>query len=280
MTRHRIFLSIAVVSVLAFPALVHAEDLVPVDSFFFTAGIYHADNDVKLRMHPKNGSVPGSHVDVKRDLGLDMDGAEGFFEVGGSFAREGSSHRHKFEAFHYGYDSSSSLSLSDDYQIGDDVFAEGADFEGNMEVKLLGVSYTWLFHNTDSSALGVGLGAIRYDVTAALGASSIVNGELETASAAIDEASWVPQIHGEYVKLLSDHWRVGVDASYIKKSGGKFSGDAVDLTAKLEYFPWRHVGFSLRYNYNDISLKFKKSSFTGDVDVKTRGPQLAATVRF
>ena len=280
MKYNKLKLTAALIIAMTAPVLAQADTLEPVDKFYFSAGAYHASNDVKLRWDPKTGSVPGTNINAERDLGLDLDGTEGFFEVGGSFRRDGSSHRHKFEAFHYGYDANSSMKLDGNFQIGDDVFIDGADFEGDLEVKLLGASYTWFFHNTDDTAFGVGLGAVRYDVSAKLGAAAIVNGNIQAVSASVSEANWVPQIHAEYVKSLSEHWRVGADASYIRKSGGAFSGDAVDLSAKVDYFPWQHFGFSLRYNYNDISLKFNKSHFAGDVDVKTRGPQLIATLRF
>lgn len=269
------------VGAVAAPAALAAETLEPVDKYFFSLGAYRASNDVKLRWEPTTGSIPGSHIDVKRDLGLDLDGTEGFFEAGASFGHGSrSGHRHKFELFRYGYNAQSSLLLTDDFQIGDDLFVEGADFEGDLDITLLGASYTWFFHHGDQSAFGIGMGAIRYEVSAALAAAAMVNGEVEAVSAGISESNWVPQIHAEYVKSLSRHWRVGVDASFVKKSGGGFSGEAIDLGAKVDYFPWQNFGFSLRYNYNDINLEFDKSRFNGAIDIKTHGPQLMATLRF
>ncbi len=281
MKRSTLYLSLSALAALSSSAALHAETLTPVDKYYFSLGAYRASNDVKLNMEPTTGTEPGAHVDLKRDLGLDMDGTEGFFEAGASFGHGGrSGHRHKFEVFRYGYDAASSLTLTDGYQIGDDVFVEGADFEGDFDVKLLGASYTWFFHHNDHSAFGVGVGAIRYQVSAALAAAVETEGGVDVSSAAFSESNWVPQIHAEYVTLLSEHWRMGVDASFVKKSGGSFSGNAIDVGAKVEYFPWQHFGFSLRYNYNDIDLDFKKSHFTGGVDIKTHGPQLIATLRF
>ncbi len=274
-------LALSAVAALASPAVVQAETLAPVDKYFFSLGTYHANNDVDLKWEPSTGSASGSSIDLKRDLGIDLDGTEGFFEAGASFGHGSrSGHRHKFEMFGYGYDAKSSMTLTDGYQIGDEVFVEGADFEGDFEIRLLGASYTWFFHHDDRSAFGVGIGAIRYKVSSALAAAVETDGGIEVASAAISESNWVPQIHAEYVRLLSSHWRVGVDASFVKKSGGGFSGEAIDLGAKVDYFPWEHFGFSLRYNYNDINLDFEKSHFTGGIDIKTHGPQLIATLRF
>lgn len=274
-------LSIAVFSALVVaPFAASAEEVSPIDSFFVSAGVYKSSNDVKLRWQPTSGTNPGSHVDLKRNLGIDTDGTDPFFEIGGSFSHGENGHRHKFEASHFGYKGESSLLLDGDYVIGDDIYVEGADFEGDLEVKMTSLSYTWFFHNRNGNAFGIGLGAIRYDVSATFGAAAIVNEEVAAVEGRMSEAAWVPQIHAEYAKSLSKQWRIGLDASYIKKSGGSVEGDAIDVGAKVDYMPWDHFGFSLRYNYNDVELDFKKSRFTGDVDVKSRGPQLMATYRF
>lgn len=262
------------------PAVAIAADIEPVDRFFASAGVYHSSNDVKLRWQPSSGVSAGSHVDLKRDLGVDTDGTDPFFEIGGSFGHGEHGHRHKFEAFRYGYDGMSSLTLDGNYVIGDDTYVEGADFEGDLDVKMTGLSYTWFFHNRNGSAFGIGVGAIRYDISASFAAAALVNEDIEAVYGSVSEAAWVPQIHAEYAKSLSRSWRIGLDASYVKKSGGSIEGDAIDLGAKVDYMPWKHLGFSLRYNYNDVELDFKKSRFTGDIDVKSRGPQLMATYRF
>lgn len=281
MKRSNPLIFLAALSVFALPAAAQTATLAPVDGYFLSVGAYRASNDARLNWEPSGGTAPGSRIDLQRDLGLDLDGTEGFFEAGASFGHGGrSGHRHKFETFRYGYDANSSMTLTDGYRIGDDVFVEGADFEGAFDVKLLGASYTWFFHHNDRSAFGVGVGAIRYDVSAALAAAVDTDGEVDAVSAAFSESNWVPQIHAEYVRSLSAHWRVGLDASFVEKSGGGFSGRAVDVGAKVDYFPWEHFGFSLRYNYNDIDLDFRKSRFTGGVDIETHGPQLMATLRF
>lgn len=280
MNHKMMMLILATAGVTAMPSAASAAEMLePIDRFSLSLGTYRANNDVKLHWEPTTGPAAASQIDLERDLGIDLDGTEAFFDASASFGhRRG--HRHRVRMFGYGYDASSSMQLTGDYQVGDDVFVEGADFEGDFEVKLLGASYTWFFHHTGHSAFGVGLGAIRYNVSTALAAAIEVDGQVQAASAAFSESNWVPQVHAEYVKSLSRHWRAGVDASYVKKSGGAFSGKAIDLGARVDYFPWDSLGFSLRYNYNDIDLEFGKSHFTGGVDIKTHGPQLIATLRF
>lgn len=274
-TALRLLPSLALVLPSAF-VMADAAAVEPVDRFFVSVGAYKADNDVKLRWHPTSGTVEGTHVSVKRDFGMPLDRTEPFFEIGGTIGRH-----HQIKAFHYGYDASKSKILERDLIIGDDIYRENAAFEGDFDISLLGASYTWLFHRNDVSAFGVGLGAIRYKVSAGLAAAlENEDGSVDAASGSISQAHWAPLLRAEYVHSIGEHWRIGIDAAYVRKSGSKVSGSATDFNAKVEYFPWRHFGFSLRYNYNDINLEFDRNAFSGKIDIVNRGPQLVATYRF
>src|SRR5690606_39647710 len=83
------------------PAASAADVMEPVDKYFFSLGLYRASNDVDLRWEPTTGTVPGTSIDVERDLGIDLDGTAGVFEAGASFG-PGGRHLHPFETFRYG----------------------------------------------------------------------------------------------------------------------------------------------------------------------------------
>ena len=87
-------------------------------------------------------------------------------------------------------------------------------------------------------------------------------------------------IRSDDVHALSAHWRWGASLAYTRKTGGNVTGDARDVQVELEYFPWRHAGFSLRYNYNDVDLDFERTRFDGNLNLNNRGPQLLAMLRF
>ena len=65
-----------------------------------------------------------------------------------------------------------------------------------------------------------------------------------------------------------------------RKGSGNVTGEALDAQVELEYFPWEHFGFSLRYNYNDVDLDFGRTRFDGNINLNNRGPQLLGTFRF
>lgn len=276
--KHSNNLRIRAVLALALPAMAGATDAAAVeavDRFYISAGAYKANNDVTLRRDSASGTTQGTHVDLKRDFGLDMDKTESYLEIGGTIGR-----RHRLKAFRYGHDASATRVLERDLVIGDDIYRETAAATGDIDIGLLGASYSWLLHHGERSAFGIGLGAIRYKVSANLAAALDNDGEIEAVASSISESHWAPLLHLEYIRSIADHWRVGVDASYVRKSGGKVSGDAIDLGVKAEFFPWEHFGFALRYNYNDIDLEFEHSGHRDEINIKNRGPQLVATYRF
>lgn len=259
------------------PGMALAQDsLPPVDRFYAGAGWYWSDNDLDTRWDATDGSL-GTRVDFQRDLGFDDGQGALVWNVGGSL---GANRQHKLDAFGYDYDDESVRLLDRELGIEDNVYPVDAAFAGTLDVKITGLSYTWLFHHTDRQAFGVGLGAVRYEVDADLAAAADVDGTMVTYENAFSEDAWAPMLRAEYVHAFAERWRWGAVLSYVKKSGGNVTGDAVDAQVEVEYFPWQHFGFSLRYNYNDVDLDFERSRFDGNVNLKNRGPQLLAMVRF
>lgn len=259
------------------PATSLAQDaLPPVDRFHVGAGRYRADHDLDTRWDASDGAL-GTHVNFQRDLGF-VDRQDALvWSIGGSLGEE---RRHAFDAFGYDYDDDTTRLLDRTLQIGDNAYPVGADLAGRMDLKVTGVSYTWLFHHDGQRAFGVGLGAMRYDVEIDLEATAVVAGAPVAYANTLSEDEWAPMLRAEYAQSLSDRWRWGASLAYTKKTGGNVTGDARDLQVRLEYFPWQRVGFSLRYNYNDVDLDLERTRFDGNLNLNNRGPQLLAMLRF
>lgn len=251
-----------------------AQDLTPLDGFRFAAGAYFSDNDLSIRADGSD-DIPGTHVDFQRDLGFDDSETAVTWQADVAFFD-----RHQISAFGYGYDSDAERTLSADFDIDDETFRADAAFAGDLDIRILGLAYTWYFHHGERNAFGVGLGAVRYELDSGLAASIDINGTVETATAAIDEDAWAPMIRAEYVQVLSPHWRLSVEAAAVRKPSGSVSGTAIDAGVGVEWYPWRHLGVAVRYNYHDIDLDLDKSSYSGEINVENRGPQVLATLRF
>ena len=262
---------------MALPLATHAQDyLAPVDRFYLGLGRYLSGNDLDTRWNATDGSA-GTRINFQRDLGfVEHEGAL-FWNVGGSL---GQHRQHKFDAFGYDYDDDSTRVLARELNVGDNAYPVSAGFDGTLDVKISGLSYTWFFNRSDQHAFGAGIGAVRYDPSFDMAAMVSGEGGGATLENQASEAAWAPLLRVEYVRSLSRHWRWGAALSYVQASGGNASGHAVDAQVEVEYFPWQHVGFSLRYNYNDVALDFQRPRFDGKVELQNRGPQLVAMLRF
>ena len=256
---------------------VAAQDALPaVDRFHIGAGRYWADHDLDTRWDASDGSL-GTHVNFQRDLGF-VDRQDALaWSIGGSLGEE---RRHAFEAFGYDYDDDTVRLLDRTLLIGDNAYPVDAAFTGRLDLKITGVSYTWFFLQNGRRAAGVGLGAMRYDIEADLDATATVVGSPVAYANDLSEAEWAPMLRAEYAQSLSAHWRWGVSLAYTRKNSGNVTGDALDAQVELEYFPWEHFGFSLRYNYNDVDLDFERFRFDGNLNLNNRGPQLLGKLRF
>ena len=259
------------------PSPVLAQDTLPaVDRFYLAAGHYRADHDLDTRWDASDGSL-GTNVNFQRDLGF-VDRQDALaWRIGGSF---GQARHHTLDAFGYDYEDASARFLDRDLEIGDSTYPVDAAFTGRLDLEVTGVSYTWMFLQDGRRALGIGLGAMRYDIVADLDAAATVGGTPVAYANDLSEDASAPMLRAEYAHVLSARWRWGASLAYTRKNGGNVTGDAMDAQVELEYFPWERFGFSLRYNYNHVDLDFTRSRFDGNLNLDNRGPQLLGKLRF
>lgn len=256
-----------------------AADVAPLDVFWIGAGVYESRNDLDIRLDGRDLAA-GTNVNLQRDFGFDNRENAASFEAGFTVAN-----RHQIAASMHRYDSSSTRTLTNTFDIDDQQFAVDAAFAGTLDVRTTTVGYTYFFHSTESSAFGVGIGGVRYGVEAQLSAIGQLDDgsgqpELISANVRKSEDVWAPLLRAQYSRMLGERWRLGLELAGVKKSGGSVQGDALDAIAGVDYFPWQNVGLSLRYNYNNVSLEYDKVSYLGTLDLKNRGPSINALIRF
>ncbi|RZA28631.1 MAG: hypothetical protein EOP02_06835 [Proteobacteria bacterium] len=256
-----------------------AEELTPLDRFWVGAGVYDSDNDLDIRIDGED-LVDGTEVNFQRDFGFDEKELATTVDAGFTLAN-----RHQFTVSGHRYSSSASRTLDETYDVDDQQFVVDADFDGDLDISIMSVGYTYFFHSNERSAFGVGLGGVRYAIDADMVAAGVVDdgeGGVTVVSADVSksESAWAPMLRVQYSQMLGDQWRLHVELAGVKKSNGSVQGDAIDASVSVDYFPWEHFGFSLRYNYNDVDLDYTKSSYNGRLNLKNQGPSLLAIVRF
>ena len=272
-------LATALCGVLLAPAAL-AEDLQPLDKYWFGIGVYQSDNGLDIRVDGQD-IVTGTDVSFQDDLGFDGHETSLVYDLGATFAE-----RHQLSITGHRYKDSASKILDRDLDINDHVYEVDAQFHGTKDIDVVSAAYTWFFHRDERSAFGVGLGATYYSIGLGLSAEATVSGEGGQTTATVEddwsEAAWLPMMRLQYSQVLNDQWRFNVELAGVRKSEGssRVSGKARDASVSVDYFPWKNVGFTLKYNYDDIDLRYNHSRYRGTMRLINQGPQLMATFKF
>ena len=239
-------------------------------------GIYGSKNGLSGRWDSSTGEL-GTSFDFHRHLGFDPDDRAWFWSAG--FAA-GAARQFRIDAFGHRHSAESTRVLDQELLIDGELFPAAARFDGKLRVAIRGASFTWFFHRTGASALGLGLGAVEYELESNLVASVSTPGAEGTIAKLIDQDVTAPLLRGEYIRVLGPRWRAGVALAWIGNGSGKTTGHVVDAHARLEYFPTERAGVSLRYAYNVVDVELERTSYDGTVRLERHGPQLLATFRF
>ena len=271
-------LATALCGVLAAPAA-YAADLQPLDKYWLGAGVYQSNNGLVIRVDGED-QVNGTAVSLQDDLGFSDNELATLYKMGATLGG-----KHQIAVVGHRYGSHSSKVLSTELDINDELYQVDAAFEGDMDIDVISTSYTWFFKQDENSAFGVGLGLVFYSIDLDLAAEATVEvseggSKTVTAETHLGESAPLPMVRMQYSRVLNDHWRLNLELAGVWKSSGSVTGDAIDASVSVDYFPWDHFGFTFRYNYDNINLEYNKSSFRGTLDLRNRGPQLMAVVKF
>lgn len=259
---------------LALPCPAAAEALRPLDRVRIAIGPFAKDNDLRLRIDDPAGAL-GDEFSGRRDLGLDGGSRETFREVALSWDRE-----HQIHARRFAFVEEGAGRLATTVRIGDDVWPLGAEATGRLRVVVESVGHTWFPVSGERQAFGVGLGMVRYSVEGRIDGRVETTGLGDDLSLGFEESAWAPQLGVEWVAVAGEYWRVGMAAAWVRRPGGSVSGHAFGASARVEWFPTRHVGLALRWQHNDLDLEVDRRGVTGQLRFSTRGPLILATLRF
>lgn len=279
MRRSRTILAVALAAACLAPLAASSQELTPLDRYWLGVGLYHSDNNLSIRVDGED-TVAGTNVNFQEDFGLGDEELAFVYDLGLTLGRN-----HQIAVTGHRYSNHAKNTLDRDLDINDELYAVGAAFEGDMEVETTSVAYTWfLFRNNEHTAFGMGLGAVRYSLDLDLAATAVV--DVEGVPGTVDvgmefnDAAWLPMVRAQYTRVINDQWRFNLELAGVRKGTGSVTGRAVDASVSVEYFPWEHFGFNLKYSYDDIRLDYEKANYRGKLDLINQGPQLMAVLRF
>jgi hypothetical protein len=230
---------------------------------------------VETRVSANGPGVTGSEVDFQRDLGLDEHRSLPGFRIEALlFDNQGLS------VGGYTYSKRASAKLDRDLVFDDDVFRVNAFVDAKLTLRTYNAAWRWWLAPDADDVIGLGLGAVYYDLRGTIAAAVSINGGSVQGRGSAEGDAVAPLLTLAWRHSFNEEWRGYADFSGVRKPYGTLQGHLVNGTLGVEYLPWRNAGLALEYNANDLDLKAAKESWTGRARVHFYGPAAFLRLRF
>ncbi len=176
--------------------------------------------------------------------------------------------------------------LSGSTVIDGDPISGSASFDGDLQLDLNKGAYKWWF-GQQNDVFGIGLGAAYYRAEIGGTASAQVQGTVNgipvsrsvTGTDSTTDSAYAPVLDLAWRHSFSPDVRMFVDASGIKKNGGKINGHIYSAALGVEWFMTKNVGLTLDYGIHKIDLR-RDSDRDSALRIKLAGPSAYLKARF
>jgi hypothetical protein len=249
------------------------------DRASFWIGGFYAASDTTLHARTLDGSNNGD-VHLEKDLGFRRRAWTPRLHAD---VLVGDSQGFSFDYYRYRRERGTRIANSITYQ--GVTYDAQASVQARLGFDFGSAAYRWWF-GSGRDVVGIGLGAGYYRVDASIRGQGTLNGIVGLgavsgqAESSTDASAWAPLLQLGWRHAFGDHWRLYLDASGVKKNGGRLYGHVYRAAFGAQWFPLRHLGISAEYGVNRIRLWRHNANYDDSLDLKLDGPSVFATLRF
>lgn len=260
------------VALCALTATAHADIPAPLDRLSLSFGDFYPT--VETRVSANGPGIMGSDVDFQRDLGLSEHRSLPAFRLDALlFDSQGIS------VGGYVYSKRASARLNRDLVFDDDTFHVNAFVDAKLTLRTYHAEWRWWLTPDDNDVVGVGLGAVYYDLIGSIDAGLSINGGSVQGRGSAEGDAIAPMLTLGWRHSFNDAWRVYADVSGVRKPFGTLQGHLLNGTLGVEFMPWKNAGLALEYSANNLDLKADKESWEGRARIHFYGPAAFVRVR-
>jgi uncharacterized protein YjbJ (UPF0337 family) len=150
----------------------------------------------------------------------------------------------------------------------------------SMDIKLdfAKLEYRWWF-GSGNTVVGLGAGAAYYKISLNANATASINNASASISDAYSDDAVAPELGIGIRHAISPDLRLFADASGVKQSRGRWSGDIYNAAVGVEWFPIKNAGFVFDYSTSQVNLT-RSDAVDVNLKLKLQGPSAFIKVRY
>jgi len=254
----------AMVAMMSSPLVAAQDD----EKFSVSLGVFITDRNSDTTIGV-SGDPTGTPVDLETDLGLDK--SDTVFRLDGYY-RFNDKHRIDISAFDLSRTSTKTIEKDIDWN--GTIYPIDTTVNGDFDLNIYKVAYTWAFMRRDKGYLGLTGGLYVADIGTRLSAEGIGDRDGGGITAPLP----VVGLRGEY--RFSEKWTLRASGEFFALEYDAFDGSLIDLYAGIDYQMFEHVAFGLGINSVRIDVGVDDADLTGNLDWRYDGGLLFLKVDF
>jgi hypothetical protein len=234
----------------------------PITDRFALRGVYYQPSVNTLLRYDNSAGVPGTEFTAEDTLGLDKELNQGSLEMWFRMAE-----RHRIRVDYFKMTRHGDVVLDQVLNFGDTTFLPGERVVSNMDLRTLGITYTYsLFkHETFEIGLGVGLQLLQLEGAA----KSPVRFVEESFDVAGPMASIGLDATWRFTQRFSANARIQYLQANVDTVDGLYGQYHLDVQ-----YRWRpNLAFGLGYSQTRMKVDSTDPDFSGLFDMEYKGPE-------
>ena len=251
----------------------------PWEKFSLNLGAFLSTIDSSIRI-----GVNGIGVDIDFEDLLDLDSDQSVFRADAVW-RFSDNRRRRFDFTWFSCNRSSTKKVGDNFDVelpdGSVItITAGSNVNTSFDLDIYKVAYSYSFFQDDRIDLGLGLGLYVMPIGAGLKVTGLVD---ESEAASFTAPLPVVGLRADMALTPKSFIRLGTELFYLRYDN--FTGTLLNTFTRLEYNPWKHVGFGLGVESFRLSIEsdgedYPNIDFKGNLGFAYTGLELYARIIF
>lgn len=148
----------------------------------------------------------------------------------------------------------------------------------DLQLDFAKLEYRWWF-GSGNTVFGLGAGLAYYKLSLNANATASVGASTASTQGAYSDDALAPLLGIGVRHAISPDLRLFADASGVKHSRGRLSGEIYNAAVGVEWFPVKNVGLVLDYSMSQMEMN-RDDAVDAKLKLKLQGPSAFVKVRF